>query len=152
MWIQLLILATAIMAGVYFSFSVFVMQALAKRPALDAAKAMNSINVVIVKTAFLPLFFGSTLAHLVLLVWSLWQGYSGQYAILAVAALQYIGGMFLVTVLGNVPMNNELERREEDEQQLVDYWQHYLKRWTMLNHIRTVACILSAGLMLLAIA
>lgn len=143
MMLVLLIIMIGLMGGIYFSFSIFVMKALSEVPALQAAQVMNRINEVIVKTLFLPLFFGSTLLSVGLMVWSFlqWQGLSSTLVI--VATLIYVVGMFLVTVIGNVPLNNALQTREGNPQELVSYWSVYLKRWTRLNHIRTLSCILA---------
>ena len=143
MMLVLLIVMIGLMGGIYFSFSIFVMKALSELPALQAAQVMNRINEIIVKTLFLPLFFGSTLLSVGLMIWSFlqWQGLSSTLVI--VATLIYVAGMFLVTVIGNVPLNNALQAREEDPQELVSYWSVYLKQWTRLNHIRTLSCILA---------
>ena len=52
-------LGCALLGGVYFAFSAFVMRSL--RDAGHAGTvAMNSINRVILRSAFMPLFLGTT--------------------------------------------------------------------------------------------
>ena len=145
--IVLLIVITGLMAGIYFAFSVFIMKSFALLPDLHAAKAMNAINDVIVNTLFLPVFFGSTLWYAGLIVWQLadWQGQAS--LIMIVASIIYIVGMFAVTAFGNVPLNNALKNAAEDDSQLATTWQHYLSRWTQLNHIRTLSCIAACALL-----
>ncbi len=58
-WFSLV--SAGIMAGVYFTFSVFAMRSFAELGDEAGARAMQSINRVIVRSAFLPLFFFSTL-------------------------------------------------------------------------------------------
>ncbi len=70
----LLVVLTGLMAGVYFTFSVFVMKSLNELPAFQAAQAMNKINDVIVNTLFLPIFFGSTLWYAGVIIWTLTIG------------------------------------------------------------------------------
>jgi uncharacterized membrane protein len=137
---------TGLMAGVYFTFSVFVMKSLAELPVLQAVQAMNKINDVIVNTLFLPVFFGSTLCHAGLIVWQFadWQSDS---LLLIIAAVIYIVGMFLVTAFGNVPLNNRLKENEANESRLPIVWAYYLHKWTRLNHIRTMSCIVSLTLL-----
>lgn len=148
--IVLLILMTGLMAGIYFSFSVFIMKSFAELPALQAAQAMNKINDVIINTVFLPVFFGSTLWFAGLIVWSIadWQGSSSILTI--VAAVIYILGMFLVTAFGNVPLNNKLKASAKQDSTLISVWNEYLHRWTQLNHLRTLSCMASCALLVIA--
>lgn len=144
---NMLILMAGLMAGIYFVFSVFVMKALAQLPAAEGARAMNRINDVIVKTLFLPLFFGSTLAFIWYFFTNVdfalfWQDPS------AWAAVIYVFGMFFITVIGNVPMNNRLKDAEGDEKQLKKLWQLYLSQWTRFNHIRTISSTAATALLL----
>ena len=85
-------LSAGIMAGVYFTFSVFVMRSLAELGDEPGARAMQSINRVILKSAFLPLFFASTLACAVLVVIGL-IGMAGPqgWAVIAGSAISVIG-------------------------------------------------------------
>jgi uncharacterized membrane protein len=149
---MLIVLAvlTGVMAGIYFTFSVFLIKAMNELPELQAAQAMNKINDVIVNTLFLPIFFGSTLWYAGLVIWALsdWQEQSSILQI--IAALVYIGGMFVVTAFGNVPLNNRLKELEVDNETLALYWIKYQGTWIRLNHIRTISCIVA--LMILTIS
>lgn len=149
--IVLLVILTGLMAGVYFSFSVFIMKSFTLLPALEAASAMNKINDVIVNTLFLPVFFGSTLWYAGLAVWSIadWQGQESVLVIAASAA--YIVGMFVVTALGNVPLNNALKAAASNDKQLVTVWQKYRVSWTRLNHVRMLSCIAACALLVLSL-
>ncbi|MEO1331251.1 MAG: hypothetical protein AAFW46_16495, partial [Pseudomonadota bacterium] len=64
-------LGAGVMAGVYFTFSVFAMRAFAELPPADGAAAMRAINRVILRSAFLPLFFATTILSAALTVWAL---------------------------------------------------------------------------------
>lgn len=147
----ILIILTGLMAGIYLAFSAVIIKSLNKLPALHAAQAMNKINDVIVNTIFLPIFFGSTLWHAGLIVWSLANWQSGTSGLIIVSAIIYIAGMFLVTAFGNVPMNNKLKRCENSEALLMDYWNNYQHSWTRLNHIRTISCIASCAFLIVSL-
>ena len=149
--LALLIVFTGLMAGVYFAFSAFIMQAFGQLPALQAGQAMNKINAVIVKTVFLPIFVGSTLWYAGLIVWALlyWQPITSWLLISASAI--YIFGMFFVTIFGNVPLNNILMVQTNTESGLASYWQSYQDKWLTLNHIRTLSCIAACSLLSIAI-
>lgn len=148
--IILLILMTGIMAGVYFAFSVFIMQSLSELPSLQAAQVMNKINDVIVNTLFLPVFFGSTLWYGGLVVWSLADWQFERSILVITAAMIYILGMFVVTAFGNVPLNNRLKSSAEDDSRLIRFWDEYLRRWTRLNHLRMLSCIAACAVLTIA--
>ena len=143
----LLVVLTGLMAGVYFTFSVFVMKALDELPSLHAAQAMNKINDVIVNTLFLPIFFGSTIWYAGVIVWSITDWQNSQSILMILAASIYIVGMFLVTAFGNVPLNNRLKTLEENSDELVEYWSRYFHDWMLFNHLRTVSCIAACGIL-----
>ena len=147
--LTLLILMTGLMAGIYFTFSVFVMKALNELSPAQAGEAMNKINDVIVNTAFLPVFFISTLWYAGLIVWSFADWQQLQSVLEISAAVIYIAGMFGITVFGNVPLNNSL-RLSADEKALSKRWGQYYRAWVPLNHIRMMSCIFSCVLLILS--
>ncbi|MGB0752441.1 MAG: hypothetical protein ACPGQI_10815, partial [Gammaproteobacteria bacterium] len=55
----LVAVSSGLMAGTYFAFSSFIMQSLKALDGLDGIRTMNSINKVILRSMFMPLFFGS---------------------------------------------------------------------------------------------
>ncbi|MEM9311427.1 MAG: anthrone oxygenase family protein [Pseudomonadota bacterium] len=143
------IVSAGIMAGVYFTFSAFAMRAFAELGDEAGARAMQSINRVIVQSAFLPLFFASTLTCAALSVLGL-MGFGGANSLLmAAGGGVYVVGMFVVTVAGNVPLNNRLDAVEAGSEEGAGMWRLYLSNWTPFNHIRTLAC--TASMVLLAL-
>ncbi len=145
-------IGAGLMAGVYFTFSAFVMTALARMPAAEGIGAMQSINRVILRSLFMPLFFATSIASLALAVVAVvhW-GEPGAAAMLA-GGVTYVVGMFLCTVVCNVPLNNALDAVDRGHAEAGDVWSHYLRVWTRWNHVRTVACTLACGLFIAAIA
>lgn len=141
-----------VMAGIYFAFSAFVMRALGVIPQPAGIAAMQSINEVIVSSAFLPLFFGTTLVGVGLAGWSLphW-GEPGTSALVAGGAV-YLFGMFVCTVGLNVPLNDALAAVDPSGLEAASTWSDYLDRWTRWNHVRTVASAVASGLFIVAIA
>lgn len=97
-----------LLAGVYFAFSAFVMASLARLTPPAGIAAMNSINIEIVKSFFMPLFLGTTLAGVALVFFAIFRwGEAGAMAMLA-GGLIYVLGMFVVTMMFNVPLNDAL--------------------------------------------
>ncbi len=135
------LLGSALMAGVFFAFSSFIMKALADRPVSEGIAAMQSINVVVLNRSFLGAFLGTalisaTIAVLAILTW----GTSAAPWILA-GSLLYFFGTFLVTAWGNVPLNDELAAVSAVERDAIQVWERYLDRWTTFNTVRTVAAV-----------
>jgi uncharacterized membrane protein len=130
-----------IIGGLFFAFSTFIMSALGRIDQAAGAAAMNSINVVILRSLFMPVFFGTTLAVLALAaIGAMRWSDPGGIAMAAGGAI-YALGMFVVTMAFNVPLNNALARDPSAET-----WARYLKVWTPWNHVRTLASIAAAAL------
>lgn len=145
------VLSVGIMAGVYFAFSTFVMQALDRLERPAGMLAMQSINRVILASPFLPLFFASTAACAALAVWgAVSWGAPGAWPMAAGGAL-YVLGMFVVTVAGNVPLNNALEAADPATPEGEAMWRRYMKDWMAWNHVRSAACVVSLALLVMAL-
>ncbi|WP_322516749.1 anthrone oxygenase family protein [Rhodopseudomonas palustris] len=135
-----------LMAGVYFAFSTFVMTALARLPQATGIAAMNAINADIVRSLFLPLFFGTTLAAAALaVIGALLWGEPGATAMAAGGAI-YVLGMFVVTIARNVPLNNALAPADPESAAAAELWATYVRDWTWWNHVRTVASTVACGM------
>ncbi|NIJ43420.1 putative membrane protein [Parvibaculum indicum] len=137
-------IGSGIIGGIYFAFSTFIMQAFTEIPREHGMGAMQSINRVIVRSLFLPAFFGSAILSLFLIAawWFGWGDLRSGYAL--AGALLYFVTSFVSTVVFNVPLNNELERTDAASPEAEAVWARYLQRWTKWNHLRTVTSLLAA--------
>ena len=52
------LLGSALVGGIFFAFSSFVIKALAGVPSSKGMRAMQSINLVVINPSFLGVFFG----------------------------------------------------------------------------------------------
>jgi uncharacterized membrane protein len=66
------------------------------------------------------------------------------------APLVYLPSVFLMTLFGNVPMNTRLDQLDHTSTQGETYWRAHGRRWTRLNHFRSLGCVLTAGLYIIA--
>jgi uncharacterized membrane protein len=144
-------LGCALLGGLYFAFSAFIMTALREVGAAGIA-AMNAINRVILKSWFMPLFFGTTLACAALLVVGLLRLERPGSLLLIAGGLLYVAGMFAITMFCNVPLNNALQAVSTESRTGNAIWADYLRRWTRWNHVRTVSCLGTAALFILRLA
>lgn len=131
----------AVIGGVYFTFSTFAMSALSTLDRVAGMSAMQAINAVILRSPFMPLFFGTTLAGVALAGLAVYHWSQPVSLLVLAGAIIFVAGMFLVTVLFNVPMNNELMAADAASASSAALWQDYLTRWTLWNHVRTVSSI-----------
>lgn len=139
-----------LMAGVYFTFSAFVMRALTAIPVARAVDTMNSINRVIVSSAFLPLFFGTTIASGLLVGSAVFLSPATLHA--AIGGGIYLVGMFVCTMAFNVPLNERLAALNPDSDQAALFWPIYKQTWVRWNHARTVASTAATALFIYTIS
>jgi uncharacterized membrane protein len=141
-----------LMAGVYFAFSTFVMTALARTGPGPGIAAMNAINIEIVRSLFMPFLLGTTLTSAALVVIACFRfGEPGAVAMLA-GGIIYVLGMFVATMVFNVPLNDALAAVDPASAQGTALWTRYLSDWTLWNHVRTVASIAASVLFTMALA
>lgn len=143
------VLGSAVVGGIFFAFSNFIMRALDEIPAPGGLQAMQSINVVVLNPGFLGLFMGTALIFATLAVMALLDWSAAHSPYLLGAAVAYIGGTWMVTVVGNVPLNNRLAELSPEGAESQSVWNDYVKRWTRLNSQRAGAAILAALLLLI---
>jgi uncharacterized membrane protein len=144
-------LGSAMMAGVFFAFSAFVMNALARLPAQQGIGAMQAINVAAVTFAFMAALFGTAVACGALAVWALfaWDERFAPY--LLVGSSLYLIGTILLTIAYHVPRNEALARVEPHSVEAESHWRRYLSGWTAWNHLRAVAALAAAATLAIAL-
>ncbi|MEA3274794.1 MAG: anthrone oxygenase family protein [Pseudomonadota bacterium] len=144
-------LGSGMMAGLFCSFSSFVMKALSETPPPMGITAMQSINKVIVRPAFLVVFLGTGVAC-ALVVGLGWQQL-GNHALAwaTVGGVVYVLGSIVVTIVFNVPLNNRLAAVDPESDEGAKMWGIYLVRWIRWNHVRSIATIASTLLLILAV-
>lgn len=141
-----------LLAGLYFSFSTFIMSALGRIETPAGIAAMNSINVVILRSPFMLLFLGSSLTALILAGTALFQWHQpGSVAAFTGGAI-YVVGMFVCTIAFNVPLNNALAAVDPASADGAKVWARYLRDWTLWNHVRTVSSTVAMALFIYAIS
>ncbi len=137
-------LGSALIGGIFYAFSSFIMKALARMPTEEGIAAMQSINIVVINASFLGAFIGTAVISLMLAVLAIkgWGMPSAPW--LLAGALLYLLGTFLVTALGNVPLNEELAAVSATDSSAVAVWEHFLDQWTTLNTLRATASVTAA--------
>jgi uncharacterized membrane protein len=137
-------LGCAMMAGVFFAFSTFVMKALAHLPAEQGIAAMQAINVAAVTFAFMAALFGTAVACGALAVWALFAWGERFAPYLFAGGALYLIGTILLTIAYHVPRNEVLATVKPGDAK--SYWRPYLSGWTVWNHVRAAAAVLTIAL------
>ena len=143
---------SAMVAGVFQSFSDFVMAGLARAKPAGGIESMQHINRTVFRSVFLTAFLSLVPLTLAFAVYA-WLNMEGQSrGFIVAAALIYFTTVFVVTMAGNVPMNQQLDQLRFSSAEAADYWQVYSRKWTRWNHVRTIGSAATAALYLLATA
>jgi uncharacterized membrane protein len=148
---EISLISTALVAGVFLTFSDFVMRSLNEAKTSGGIEVMQGINREVFKTLFMVLLIG---------MWPVSAGL-GAYAYLThidnggpaimTAALIYSVGVIGVTLIFNVPMNNRLAAMDHDSPDGATYWTDvYFPRWTFWNWVRAIAAGVSSVFYLIA--
>jgi uncharacterized membrane protein len=133
---SLIQLSMIIMVGLYFAFSNTIMPSLKQFE--SGADVMAEINKVILNSVFLTAFMLSGIGSLYLAIFA--------DGLLAISGAVFLIGTTLVTMVKNVPLNNQLRDSGKERGQV---WQHYLDKWAFWNHVRTVSAVISGLLIVM---
>jgi uncharacterized membrane protein len=141
------ILGNGLVAGAFFAFSSFLMDVFARLPDRQGIDAMQSVNIIILKSSFmLPLMLTALLSLILVVLAFRNPGGAGSSFVIA-GSLLYLIGSFAVTMIFNVPLNNALAAPNAN----LELWRAYVGTWTSWNHVRTVAGALAMASLSLAL-
>lgn len=145
-------LGCGLVAGLLFAFSNFVMQALTQLRDEEGAAAMQNVNVTIINPLFMLIFLGTAAISVALLILSVPQVPARSATFAVAGSLLYLAGTLGVTMIFNVPMNNQLEEVDLTDASSLAYWQTYVPQWMRWNHVRTIAAVLATVAFILALS
>lgn len=142
---------TALIAGLFYSYSCSVVLGLGKLSDAEYLKSMQSINREILN----PVFFISFMGTAILLPVSafLFRSQGSVFIFLLLAAIAYLIGVFGVTMFGNVPLNDQLDKFDiinSTTDSIKKMRETFENRWNFLNNIRTVFSVISIVLVVCA--
>jgi uncharacterized membrane protein len=146
-------LATALIAGLFYSYSCSVNPGLGRLPDAAYLAAMQSINKAILN----PLFFASFMGALILLPLATYLHYSqpipSRFWLLLIATIIYAAGTFGVTMVGNVPLNEALDKfnlQSATVQEIANQRIKFEMAWNRLHSIRTIFNVIALVLVIIA--
>ncbi|MDP9002398.1 MAG: DUF1772 domain-containing protein [Myxococcota bacterium] len=145
-------LSSGLIAGVFFAFSTFVMNALARLPPAQGIAAMQSINVAVFSPWFMGIFLGTGASCIVLAISGLLGWAQPGAAFRVIGSALYLVGALGVTLAFNVPRNEALSLIPPEGLGAPNFWMRYVAEWTSWNHVRGVATFIASALLTVAAA
>ncbi len=138
-------------AGAFFTFSDFTIAGLTRLPPARGAAAMQAINKAAPSPLFMLLLFGTGAACIALMIFAAMNLDEPGSTMRLIAGAVYVAGVVLTTVGYHVPRNNRLDRVDPESAEGADYWAVYLKEWVPMNHVRSIAPLVSAVLLVVSL-
>ena len=138
-------LTTGLIAGFFYAYACSVTRGLSLLPDDRYVAAMQAINATVRNGVFAFSFFGAALALVAAVAVHATRPRSRRFLLVALACGLYVGGGFLLTLLVNVPMNEELARvaAGASPETLARVRAGYEGPWNFWNAVRTVFSSLS---------
>jgi uncharacterized membrane protein len=144
---------TGLLAGLFYAFNVAFIPALRHLKGTEHIAAMQAVNVKIINPVFFLSFFGPAIL-LPLGAILYWE--KSQFGLLVAASLLHILGGIGVTAMGNIPLNDRLEKvdvsqtSEADADQIRKEFQGSGTPWMFWHNVRTLAEIAATALVVIA--
>lgn len=134
-------MAAGLVAGVFLTFSDFVMRSLRATQPAGGAEAMQIINREVYRSLFMALLMGMVPVAAAVAGYAVLFMDGPVRTWLLAAGLLYVIGVFGVTAAGNVPMNKRLAAMPQAGAEAQAYWPTYVRGWVRWNHIRWVTAL-----------
>lgn len=145
------LLGSALVAGIFYAFSAFVLPALERMPASGGMAAMQSINITAVRPAFMSVLFGTALVCVALGVFAV-RGWGASWAAPVLGgSVLYLLGAIVLTMAFHVPLNDALAVLDPGAPGSAPTWADYLRRWGLGNQARWILPLAASGCFILAL-
>lgn len=142
---------TALMAGLFYAWSCSVMLGFAHLKDREFISVMQKTNRAIQNPVFFTAFFGAPIFLIISTV--LHYAEKSRFLLLLIATIIYLIGNFGVTIFGNVPLNNQLDRfetKKSSDEEVQKQRTNFEQPWNCLNHIRSIASTIALILVVIA--
>jgi uncharacterized membrane protein len=149
--IYIAILLTGLSAGFFYAWQVSVIPGTRQISDYSYLESMQAINRAILNPMFFIIFFGCLVVLLISSVVHFRIEAYDLFGWILAATLIYAIGTFGITVIGNVPLNETLDKIDLlalDHTQLKRMREGYEIKWNRWHTIRTVCSVVSFALLL----
>jgi uncharacterized membrane protein len=148
--LMLCILFTGLTAGLCFTWSNAITPGIGRLDNLSFLKAFQEMNRVIINGSFLIVFFSPVV--LLFVNTYLFRNNAVSFWIFLSASLLFFVGIGLITILGNVPLNEILDNTNLEilsEVELQDLRNRFEKPWNNWHTVRTISSFSSFALLII---
>lgn len=138
------ILFTGLTAGLCFTWSNAVTPGIGRLDDLTYLKSFQSMNRAIINSSFMVVFFGPIL--LLFLNCYLFRNTGISFWLFLIAAILFFIGIGLVTIFGNVPLNEILDKSHLETLSKVELEElriKFKKPWNNWHTIRSISSIIA---------
>lgn len=148
-----LILLTGLSAGLCFTWTNAVTPGIGRLNDLRFLMSFQQMNRAILNPVFFIVFFGPLFLSLINLY--VFRNASGSLIwLLTIATALYFFGVIIITVFGNVPLNEMLDKTNlsvASIEELKNLRENFEVKWNRLHLIRTLSAILSFLLLIMSL-
>ena len=149
----ILILLTGLSAGLCFTWSNAITPGIGRLNDYGYLSAFQEINRSIINLLFVIVFFGPFFLGIVN-IYVFKNEPSSIIWLLIISLAIYFSGVLMVTVFGNIPLNDLLDKADLSKASLQDLKllrNQFETKWNRLHLIRTISSIISFLLLLLTL-
>ena len=144
------IISTGIMSGIFFTWTNAVKPGIGTLNNISYLTAFKAMNKVILN----PLFYIVFILPVLMIPISAYMSYGSPnfyvFKLLFATTLIYLFGVFIVTINGNIPINELLENtdlQKISETELSSLRENIETKWNNFNLIRTISSFISFSLL-----
>lgn len=142
---EISVVACGMVSGVFLTFSDFVMRSLDSARTAAGVEVMQVINREVFGSVFLFLLLGMSALSPFLIGYAYFRVAGSASTLIMTGGAIYFAGVFVVSLVFNVPMNDRLDAMEFSGTEAAAYWTNtYMPRWTFWNYVRAIASAASA--------
>ncbi len=148
-----LVFLTGLSAGLCFTWTNAITPGIGRLDDMSYLMSFQQMNRSIINPMFIITFFGPSILGIISLI--VFRGASKAIIwVLIVAIAIYFLGVVLVTIFGNVPLNNILETTELNSANRIDLKtlrDLFEVKWNRLHVIRTISAVVSFLLLIISL-
>ncbi|NLR91741.1 anthrone oxygenase family protein [Flammeovirga agarivorans] len=137
---------TGLMAGIFFTWSNAVKPGIGQLSDLEYLKSFQSMNRVILNPSFKTLFIGAIVSTVIVPICYFNSSQKYIFWFVLIAFLIYWLGVFIITVLGNIPLNEILDKSNLEGMSVKEL-QHLRvsieRKWNNYNLIRSISSVVT---------
>lgn len=144
---------TGLTAGLCFTWANAVTPGIGRLDDLSFLHAFQQMNRAIINPIFIVIFMGPTITHIAN-IFLFKSGNSTVFWLVLTAAILYLIGLVLMTIIGNVPLNEMIDKVDllsASPEELKSLREQFEVRWNGFHMVRVMTTSFSFALLIISI-